>query len=94
VAGAFLAVSFFATLKICADHMESLTPIATFLGEKRQWVLATRNRVTRYRCLPCHVIQHPGCDNEDNATTWSTMRPLVHVGVLLPLLSRLADQHL
>ena len=33
VAGAFLAVPFFATLKILADHVESLTPIATFLGE-------------------------------------------------------------
>jgi predicted PurR-regulated permease PerM len=33
VAGAFLAVPFFATLKIFADHVESLTPIATFLGE-------------------------------------------------------------
>ena len=33
VAGAFLAVPFFATLKILADHVESLTPMATFLGE-------------------------------------------------------------
>jgi predicted PurR-regulated permease PerM len=33
VAGAFLAVPFFATLKIFADHVESLAPIATFLGE-------------------------------------------------------------
>ena len=33
VAGAFLAVPFFATLKILADHIESLTPLATFLGE-------------------------------------------------------------
>jgi predicted PurR-regulated permease PerM len=33
VAGAFLAVPFFATLKILADHVDSLTPIATFLGE-------------------------------------------------------------
>ena len=33
VAGAFLAVPFFAALKILADHVESLTPIATFLGE-------------------------------------------------------------
>jgi len=33
VAGAFLAVPFFATLKILADHVESLTPLATFLGE-------------------------------------------------------------
>ena len=33
VAGAFLAVPFFATLKILADHVESLTPIGTFLGE-------------------------------------------------------------
>jgi predicted PurR-regulated permease PerM len=33
VAGAFLAVPFFATLKILADHVESLTPVATFLGE-------------------------------------------------------------
>jgi predicted PurR-regulated permease PerM len=33
VAGAFLAVPFFATLKILADHVESLTPIATFLGD-------------------------------------------------------------
>jgi predicted PurR-regulated permease PerM len=33
VAGAFLAVPFLATLKILADHVESLTPIATFLGE-------------------------------------------------------------
>jgi predicted PurR-regulated permease PerM len=33
VAGAFLAVPFFATLKIFADHVESLTPVATFLGE-------------------------------------------------------------
>ena len=32
-AGAFLAVPFLATLKILADHVESLTPIATFLGE-------------------------------------------------------------
>ena len=32
-AGAFLAVPFFATLKILADHVESLTPMATFLGE-------------------------------------------------------------
>jgi predicted PurR-regulated permease PerM len=33
VAGAFLAVPFLATLKILADHVESLTPLATFLGE-------------------------------------------------------------
>jgi predicted PurR-regulated permease PerM len=33
VAGAFLAVPFLAALKILADHVESLTPIATFLGE-------------------------------------------------------------
>ncbi len=33
VAGAFLAVPFLATLKIFADHVERLTPIATFLGE-------------------------------------------------------------
>jgi predicted PurR-regulated permease PerM len=33
VAGAFLAVPFFAALKILADHVESLTPIGTFLGE-------------------------------------------------------------
>jgi hypothetical protein len=33
VAGAFLAVPFFATLKIFADHAESLTPIAIFLEE-------------------------------------------------------------
>jgi len=33
VAGAFLAVPFFAALKILADHVEGLTPIATFLGE-------------------------------------------------------------
>jgi predicted PurR-regulated permease PerM len=33
VAGAFLAVPFFAALKILADHVESLTPLATFLGE-------------------------------------------------------------
>jgi predicted PurR-regulated permease PerM len=33
VAGAFLAVPFFATLKIVADHVEGLAPIATFLGE-------------------------------------------------------------
>ena len=33
VAGAFLAVPFFAALKILADHVDSLTPIATFLGE-------------------------------------------------------------
>jgi predicted PurR-regulated permease PerM len=33
VAGAFLAVPFFATLKIIADHVEGLAPIATFLGE-------------------------------------------------------------
>src|SRR5215475_13706179 len=33
VAGAFLAVPFFATLKILADHVESLAPLATFLGE-------------------------------------------------------------
>jgi predicted PurR-regulated permease PerM len=33
VAGVFLAVPFFATLKIFADHVESLAPIATFLGE-------------------------------------------------------------
>jgi predicted PurR-regulated permease PerM len=33
VAGAFLAVPFFATLKILADHVESLTPLGTFLGE-------------------------------------------------------------
>jgi len=33
VAGAFLAVPFFATLKILADHVESLTPIAIFLRE-------------------------------------------------------------
>jgi len=33
VAGAFLAVPFFAALKILANHVESLTPLATFLGE-------------------------------------------------------------
>jgi predicted PurR-regulated permease PerM len=33
VAGAFLAVPFFAALKILADHVESLTPVGTFLGE-------------------------------------------------------------
>ena len=33
VAGAFLAVPFLATLKILADHVESLTPLGTFLGE-------------------------------------------------------------
>jgi predicted PurR-regulated permease PerM len=33
VVGAFLAVPFFATLKILADHVERLAPIATFLGE-------------------------------------------------------------
>jgi len=33
VAGAFLAVPFLATLKIFADHIERLAPIATFLGE-------------------------------------------------------------
>jgi predicted PurR-regulated permease PerM len=33
VAGAFLAVPFLATLKIFADHIEHLAPIATFLGE-------------------------------------------------------------
>jgi predicted PurR-regulated permease PerM len=33
VAGAFLAVPFFATLKIVADHVEGLAPVATFLGE-------------------------------------------------------------
>jgi predicted PurR-regulated permease PerM len=33
VAGVFLAVPFFATVKIFADHVESLAPIATFLGE-------------------------------------------------------------
>ena len=33
VVGAFLAVPFFATLKILADHVESLTPLAAFLGE-------------------------------------------------------------
>ena len=33
VAGAFLAVPFFATLKIVAEHVEGLAPIATFLGE-------------------------------------------------------------
>jgi predicted PurR-regulated permease PerM len=33
VAGAFLAVPFLATLKIVADHVESLTSVATFLGE-------------------------------------------------------------
>jgi predicted PurR-regulated permease PerM len=33
VAGAFLAVPFFATLKIVADHIEGLAPVAAFLGE-------------------------------------------------------------
>jgi predicted PurR-regulated permease PerM len=33
VAGAFLAVPFFATLKIVADHLEGLAPVAAFLGE-------------------------------------------------------------
>jgi predicted PurR-regulated permease PerM len=33
VAGALLAVPFFAALKILADHVGSLTPIGTFLGE-------------------------------------------------------------
>jgi predicted PurR-regulated permease PerM len=33
IAGAFLAVPFFATLKIVADHVEGLAPLATFLGE-------------------------------------------------------------
>jgi predicted PurR-regulated permease PerM len=33
IAGAFLAVPFFATLKIVADHIEGLTPVAAFLGE-------------------------------------------------------------
>jgi predicted PurR-regulated permease PerM len=33
VAGAFLAVPFFATLKIVADHVEGLAPVAAFLGE-------------------------------------------------------------
>jgi predicted PurR-regulated permease PerM len=33
VAGAFLAVPFFATLKIVAEHVEGLAPLATFLGE-------------------------------------------------------------
>jgi len=33
VAGAFLAVPFCATLKILAEHVESLTPVGTFLGE-------------------------------------------------------------
>jgi predicted PurR-regulated permease PerM len=33
VAGAFLAVPVFATLKIVAEHVEGLTPLATFLGE-------------------------------------------------------------
>jgi predicted PurR-regulated permease PerM len=33
VAGAFLAVPFFATLKILADHVERLTPMAKFLDE-------------------------------------------------------------
>jgi predicted PurR-regulated permease PerM len=33
VAGAFLALPVFATLKIVAEHVEGLAPIATFLGE-------------------------------------------------------------
>jgi predicted PurR-regulated permease PerM len=33
VAGAFLAVPFFATLKIVAEHVEGLARLATFLGE-------------------------------------------------------------
>jgi predicted PurR-regulated permease PerM len=33
VAGAFLALPFFATLKIVADHVEGLAPLMTFLGE-------------------------------------------------------------
>ncbi len=33
VAGAFLAVPIFATLKIVADHVERLAPAATFLAE-------------------------------------------------------------
>jgi predicted PurR-regulated permease PerM len=33
VAGAFLAVPFLATLKIVADHVERLAPVATFVGE-------------------------------------------------------------
>lgn len=33
VAGAFLAVPFFAALKILCDHVESLAPLGSFLGE-------------------------------------------------------------